>query len=107
MITAYRPTASLTIGGATLEVAIRQVTNPTRVALISDRMGLDEADAILEARLVKPKALPASVKANMRGEFTWSGRRGIVTLQPYETGLTAAWTSIYGQRVYLAWKGEV
>ena len=106
MIAAYRPTATLSIAGESLTVAVRQVTNPTRIALIKNQAGLDDADAILEARLVEPKSLPASVKAGMKGEYTWSGRKGIVTLQPYETGLRSEWTAIHGERIYLAWDSD-
>lgn len=83
----HRPTVTLAFDIDTgseeeVVVALRQVTNPNRVSLIREQLGLTDATLILEGRLVTPRTLPGSVTAGAVAELTWGGARGAARLEP-------------------------
>lgn len=99
----YRQTLAITLGGETLTIAPRQVTNPSRVSLISEQLGLTKGTVIIEARLVTPLRLPATVKAGATGILTWAGRAGVARLEPYQGAIVNAWRDRYGDKLLLTW----
>lgn len=92
--------------GATVSIAVRQVTNPSRVSLIRRSLGLENADAVLEARLINPKRAPAALKAGAKATFTWAGRAGVVTVEPYQSSLPTEWRDRYGDRILLSFSTD-
>lgn len=103
----YRGTLTVAIGGESLTLAMRQVTNPVKISLIRRQLGLNEGDAILEARLVTPRRLPAAVKAGMKvNAFTWAGRTGQLRLEPYQDAIPGEWRDRYGDRLIFSWTSD-
>lgn len=108
-LTRYRPTTDLTFAVGpneteTVTAALRQITDPTRVTLLQQQLGLNASTLILEARLTSPKQLPSTVKAGHRTAITWAGRPGIARLEPHQGNLATAWRDRYGDRILLSWE---
>lgn len=112
MISRHRPVTTMTFqtGAATTEtvtIALRQVTNPARISLISNQIGLGSAKVIIEGRLQSPKSRPAALKATHKAPLTWAGRDGLATLEPYQGALLPGWESKYGEKLLLTWEATV
>lgn len=104
---AYRGTMTVTLAGQLLTLALRQVTNPVKVSLIRRQLGLNEGDAILEARLVTPRRKPDAVKAGMKvNAFQWAGRSGQLRLEPYQDAIPGEWRDRYGDRLIFSWTSD-
>lgn len=102
----YRGTLTVAIGGESLTLAMRQVTNPVKISLIRRQLGLNEGDAILEARLVTPRRKPDAVKAGMKTPLAWAGRNGIARLEPYQSSIPGEWRDRYGDRLIFSWTSD-
>lgn len=91
----------------TVTIALRQVTNPAKVSLINQQLGLDGTRIILEGRLVDPLRRPDGLKAKHKAPLTWAGRSGIAMLEPYQGAITDAWRDKYGDALLLTWASDV
>lgn len=103
---AYRGVSSVPFTTGSVTAAVRQITNPSRVSLIKRSLGLENADAILEARLVTPRRRPTTLKAGSKAVFSWAGRAGVVTLEPYQDAIPAEWRDRYGDRLILSFSTD-
>ena len=107
----YRPLTVLTFnpGSAREEVvtiALRQVTNPTRVSLIQQQLGLTKGVAVIEVRLVTPRRTPANLKAGSEALLVWSGRNGVARLEPYQGALPDVLRDEFGDKLLLSWRTD-
>lgn len=107
----HRPLTMLTFQTSastseTVSIALRQVTNPGRISLIQQQLGLDATRLIIEGRLVDPLRRPAALKAKHKAPLTWAGRDGLAILEPYQGALTSAWRDTYGDKLLLSWAGD-
>ena len=99
----YRRATTITFDGDAITVALRHITSPTRISLIRSQLGLTDARALIEGRLVDPLELPAAIKAGATAALTWAGRSGLARLEPYEDALPDALRRRFGQRILLTW----
>lgn len=101
----YLPNVTLAFpeAGESITVALHQITDPARIALLHQRLGLNESDAILEGRMITPLALPSTIVPGMRANLHLVGTLGVATLQPYHDHIPARWLPRYGQRIVLSW----
>lgn len=100
----HRPHTTLVFqpGGAEVVVALRQVTDARRIGAL----GLTDAQAVIEGRLVRPLELPASVKAGAQAVLVWAGRAGAARLEPVQDSLTPRLRQRFGQRITLSWRTD-
>jgi len=91
---------------ATLVCTVRQLTHSSRRSSLREQFGLNDAEIILQARLVSPKRLPGAVKAGMRAELTWSGRKGVARVEPYSEMLSNRFRDRYGEAIMLSWQSD-
>lgn len=107
----YRPLTRLTFNPGeareeSVTLALRQVTNPTRVSLIQQQLGLTKGVVVLEGRLVEPLRVPSNVKAGSEALLSWSGRVGVARLEPYQSALTGELRDRFGDKVLLSWRTD-
>ncbi len=107
----YRPHTTLTFNPGssreeTITVALRQVTNPTRVSLIQQQLGLTKGVAVLEGRLVDPLRTPSNVKAGSEALLSWAGRQGVARLEPYQGALPDVLRDRFGDKLLLSWRTD-
>jgi hypothetical protein len=88
----------------TMSIALRQVTNPARISLIQQQLGLDAAVVILEGRLIDPLRRPEALVAGRKAPLTWAGKAGTARLEPYQGAITATWRDRYGDKLLLSWE---
>lgn len=86
-----------------MSIALRQVTNATRVTLIREQLGLTDSTLIIEGRLVSPLRTPATLKAGSTAPLTWAGRNGIARVEPYQGAIVNSWRDRYGDKLLLTW----
>lgn len=112
LTSSYRPTTTLVFNEgdagieASVDVAIRQVTNPAKISLIQQAAGLTNAAAILEARLVTPRRVPATVQPGSLARLSWAGVNGRARVEPYASSLPDAWRDEYGDRIVLSFTSD-
>ncbi len=107
----YRPLTILTFNPGSgreeaITIALRQVTNPSRVSLIQQQLGLTKGVVVLEGRLVEPLRVPVNLKAGSEALLTWSGRVGVARLEPYQSALTGELRDRFGDKVLLSWRTD-
>lgn len=108
----YRPHTLLTFNpGETSEVsvtiALRQVTNASRVSLIQQQLGLNKTVVLIEGRLVEPLRTPSALRAGAKALLTWAGRVGVARLEPYQGALNDALRDRFGDKLLLSWTSDV
>lgn len=112
LTSSYRPTTTLVFNEgdagleASVDVAIRQVTNPAKISLIQQAAGLTNAAAILEARLVTPRRVPSTVQPGSLARLSWAGVNGRARVEPYASSLPSEWRDEYGDRILLTFTSD-
>lgn len=107
----HRPITSLTFNPGTgreetIEVALRQVTNPARVSLIQGQLGLTKGVIVIEGRMVTPRRVPESLRAGNEALLEWSGRAGVARFEPHQGALVGKLRDRYGDKVLLSWRTD-
>lgn len=90
----------------TVTIGLRQVTEPVRVSLIRQQLGLNDSTVILEGRLLEPRRRPEALKAGHEAPLNWGGRGGLARLEPYQGAITDAWRDKYGDRLLMTWRSD-
>ena len=102
--TRYRPHTTLVFqpGNVEVVVGLRQVTDAKRIG----NLGLTDAQAVIEGRLISPLELPANVKAGAQAVLPWAGRNGAARLEPVQDALTPRLHKRFGQKIVLSWRTD-
>lgn len=89
-------------GGVEVTVALRQVTDARRIGAL----GLTDANAVIEGRMVMPLELPENVRAGAQAVLQWAGRNGAARLEPVQDALTPRHRRMFGQKITLSWRTD-
>lgn len=89
-----------------VQVALRQVTEPNRVSLIVQQSGLTKVSAVLEGRMVSPLVAPEGLQAGMVALHEHAGVTGVLRVEPYEDALPDRLRRRFGQKVLFTWRTD-